>query len=380
MIPYGRQFVDEDDIAAVVAVLRSSRLTGGPAVGAFERTVADFCGAAHGVAVSSGTAALHTAMAALGIGPGDEVVVPALTFAATANCVLYQGGRPVVADVDPDTLLLDPTAVAQAVTPRTKAVIAMDYAGQPCDYAALGALCRERGLWLVADACHSLGARDERDRPVGTLADLTVLSFHPVKHVTTGEGGMVLTADPDWAARMRRFRNHGIDADAAARAKAQSHRYAVVEAGYNYRLSDIHCALGTSQMRKLPAFLAARRRIAAIYDHALAELPFLRPLGRRPGVAHAWHLYVVRFIGPAAARRDEAYAALLAAGLGVNVHYPPLTRHPYFRRRLGLGPGLCPQAEAAGDAILTLPLFPALREAEIHRVVTAVRGLGRLFG
>lgn len=380
MIPYGRQFLDEDDIAAVVAVLRSSRLTCGEAVPAFETAVAGYCGAAHGVAVSSGTAALHTAMAALEIGPGDEVIVPALTFAATANCVLYQNARPVIVDVRPDTLLLDPKAVERAITPETRAVIAVDYAGQPCEYAVLGALCRRHGLHLVADACHSLGARDEQDRPVGTLAGLSALSFHPVKHITTGEGGMVLTDNAALAARMRRFRSHGIDADFATRKASGAHQYAVVESGWNYRLSDIQCALGTSQLRKLPGFLEVRRRIAARYDAAFCDLPFLSPLGRRAGVSHAWHLYVVRLRGNAATRRDSAYAALLEAGIGVNVHYPPLHLHPYFRRVLGTGPGQCPQAEAACASILTLPLHPGLTETDIATVIGAVRGLAGLLG
>ena len=379
MIPYGRHMVDEDDIAAVVAVLRSSRLTCGAAVDAFEAAVGGYCGADHAVAVSSGTAGLHASMAALRVGSGDEVVVPALTFAATVNCVLYQNAKPVIVDVDADTLLIDPDAVARAITPRTRAVIAVDYAGQPCDYVALEALCRDRGVALVADACHSLGGCDERVRAVGALAAVTVLSFHPVKHVTTGEGGMALTDDPELAARMRRFRSHGMDADFSSRQASQSHRYEVVEPGYNYRLSDIQCALGASQMRKLPAFLEARRRIAASYDAAFADLPFLAPLGRRPGVNHAWHLYVVRFRGPAAGRRDEAYTALLDAGLGVNVHYPPVHLHPHFRRLLGAGPGLCPRAEAAAGEILTLPLHPGLIEEETGRVIRAVRELGRIF-
>jgi perosamine synthetase len=380
MIPYGRQFLDEDDIAAVVAVLRSSHLTCGAAVPAFETAVAGYCGAAHGVAVSNGTAALHTAMAALSIGPGDEVIVPALTFAATANCVLYQNARPVIVDVTPDTLLMDPAAVERAITPKTRAVIAVDYAGQPCDYATLGAICRQHDLHLVADACHSLGGRDEQGRPVGTLARLTALSFHPVKHITTGEGGMVLTDDDALAARMRRFRSHGADADFATRQAGGAHRYAVVESGWNYRLSDIQCALGSSQLHKLPGFLDARRRIAARYDAAFSNCSFLSPLARRAGVSHAWHLYVVRLRGHAATHRDAAYAALLEAGIGVNVHYPPLHLHPYFRRTLGTGPGQCPQAEAAGNSILTLPLHPGLTEDDIATVIGAVQGLARLLG
>lgn len=372
MIPYGRQMIDDDDLEAVLAVLRSPRLTCGPAVEAFEAAMAAATGARHAVAVSSGTAALHAAMAALEVGPGDEVIVPALTFAATANCVLYQNARPVIVDVSPDTLLLDPDAVAAAVTPRTKAVIAMDYAGQPCDYAALASLCRQHGIALAADACHSLGAKDELGRSVGTLARVSALSFHPVKQVTTGEGGMALTDDAALAARMRRFRSHGIDADFASRQDARTHSYAVVEPGYNYRLSDIHSALGTSQLRKLPRFLALRRAIAARYDAAFADLTSLGPLAVRPGVDHAYHLYVVRLTGPAAARRDEAFGRLLDAGIGVNVHYPPLNLHPYFRSLLGTGPGQCPQAEAASRSILTLPLHPALTDDEVSYIIETV--------
>lgn len=375
MIPYGCHCIEEDDLEAVLAVLRSPRLTCGPAVAAFEAAVADFVGAGQAVAVSSGTAALHAAMAALNVGPGDEVIVPALTFAATANCVLYQNARPVVVDVSPDTLLLDPAAAATAVTSRTKAVIAVDYAGQPCDYEALGALCRERGIALVADACHSLGGRDDKGRSVGTLAAISVLSFHPVKHVTTGEGGMALTDDAALAARMRRFRSHGIDADFASRQNARAHSYEVVEPGYNYRLSDIQCALGTSQMGKLSRFLAVRQAIAARYDAAFADLSILAPLAVRPGVVHAYHLYVVRLQGRAARRRDEAFRRLLDAGIGVNVHYPPVHLHPYFRQVLGTGPGQCPEAEAAAREILTLPLHPRLTEDEIGRVIATVRDL-----
>jgi UDP-4-amino-4,6-dideoxy-N-acetyl-beta-L-altrosamine transaminase len=380
MIPYGRQCIEPDDMAAVLAVLRSSRLTCGQAVGAFEAAVAEYVGAGHAVAVSSGTAALHAAMAALGIGPGDEVVIPAITFAATANCVLYQNARPVVVDVNPDTLLVDPAAVAAAITPRTKAVIAVDYAGQPCDYIALEDLCRARGLTLVADACHSLGGYDEQGRMVGTLATLTALSFHPVKHVTTGEGGMVITGDARLAARMRRFRSHGIDSDFAHRQNSRAHRYEVIESGYNYRLSDINCALGASQMRKLPRFLEARRRIAARYDVAFEGLPNVVPLPRRPGIIHAFHLYVVRFQGVAATRRDEAFDMLLDAGIGANVHYPPVHLHPYFQQVLGTGPGLCPNAEAAYAAILTLPLHPLLTDGEIEHVIETVQRIDRFFG
>ena len=269
-LPYGRHSVDQDDIAAVGAVLCSDWLTTGPKVAEFERTVADFVGARHAVAVSSGTAALHAAMHALGIGPGDEVIVPPLTFAASANCVLYQGGTPVFADVAGDTLLLDPKEVERRITPRTRAILAVDYAGQPCDYDALRALAGQHKIPLVADSCHALGAR-YKGVPAGQLADLTVFSFHPVKHITTGEGGMVVGGNAELVERARRFRNHGITNDARQRMEQGSWAYEMVELGFNYRLSDLQCALGCSQMSKLPQWLQRRRELAALYDRSFAR-------------------------------------------------------------------------------------------------------------
>jgi len=365
MIPYGRQLLDEEDIAAVVAVLRSDWLTTGPAVAEFEAAVASFSGAAHGVAVSSGTAALHAAVFALDIGPGDEVIVPPMTFAATANAVAYQGALPVFADVDPKTLLLDPESAASRITPRTKAIIGVDYAGQPCDWDALRALAARHGLALVADACHALGA-SAQGRPVGSLADITLFSFHPVKHVTTGEGGMAVTDDARLASRMRLFRNHGIESDFRQREQKGSWFYEMTELGYNYRLTDIQCALGVSQMRKLPRFLARRNEIADFYDEAFAASA-VEPLARREGVEHAYHLYVVR-----APDRDAVFTRLRAAGIGVNVHYVPVHLHPYYRRTFGTGPGLCPVAEAAYERIISLPLHQGLGDADAARVVEAV--------
>ena len=326
-IPYGHQCIDDADVAAVVETLRSDWLTTGPKVAEFERAVADLVGAAEAVAVSNGTAALHAAVHALGVGAGDEVLVPAITFAATANAAVFQGGTPVFADVDPDTLLLDPDDAAARITPRTKAIIAVDYAGQPCDYTRLRELAGARGLGLVADGCHALGGRDG-DAPVGTLADLTTFSFHPVKHVTTCEGGMVVTGDAALADRMRSFRNHGITTDARQREREGAWFYEMVELGYNYRLSDVQCALGLSQLRKLPAWVARRRDIARRYDAAFREVPAVAPLEIRANALHAYHLYVVRLdLDRLRADRAEVFAALRAEGIGVNVHYIPVHLH-----------------------------------------------------
>ncbi len=370
-IPYGRQTVDDDDVRAVCDVLRSDWLTTGPAVRKFESAVSEFVGARHAVAVSSGTAALHAAMHAAKIGPGDEVVVPAMTFAATSNAVLYSGGRPVFADVDPGTLTVDPASVERALGPKTRAIVGVDYAGHPCDWDALSAIAKQRNLVLIDDACHALGAEYKR-RKVGTLADMTILSFHPVKHVTTGEGGMVLAEDAALAERARRFRNHGIDTDQRERAERGTFHYEMVELGYNYRLSDIGCALGVSQLKKLPRWLERRSEIARAYDAALSRGPFV-PLAKKEDARHAYHLYVVR----TGARRDGLFRRLREEGIGVNVHYMPVYLHEYYRRTFGTARGLCPVAEAAYDEVLSLPMYAGMTDEDVSTVTDRLARLAR---
>ena len=373
MLPYGRQWVDDADIAAVVEVLQSDWLTTGPMVDAFEEAFAEYVWAAHAVAVSNGTAALHAAAYGAGITFGDEVIVTPLTFAASANCVLYQGGTPVFADVDPGTLLLDPAQVEPKITPRTKAILAVDYAGQPADYDALRAIAEAHGLALIADACHAVGG-SANGQTVGTLADLNTFSFHPVKHMTTGEGGMITTDDPALARRMRVFRNHGITTDHRQRAQQGGFFYEMVDLGYNYRITDIQCALGISQLGKLAASVVRRQQIAALYDAAFAEVVSVTPLAVREGVSHAYHLYVVQFDTEALGMsRGEIFDALRAENIGVNVHYVPVHLHPYYRETLGTGPGLCPAAEAAYERMLTLPIFPQMTDGDAEDVVAAVR-------
>lgn len=368
MLPYGRQWIDDDDIAAVVEVLRSDWLTTGPKVAEFEEAFAQCAGVREAVAVCNGTAALHAAMYALGIGPGDEVIVPAMTFAATANCVVYQGGMPVFVDVDPDTLLIDPDQVEAKITSRTRAIIAVDYAGQPCDYDRLRAIADRHGVKLVADACHALGG-SYKGRPVGSLADLSTFSLHPVKPITSGEGGVITTDDAALAQRMRVFRNHGITSDHRQREQQGSWFYEMVELGYNYRLTDIQCALGLSQLRKLPGWVARRREIAQSYDQAFAGMAAVQPLAVRPDVVHAYHLYMVRIPSQKAGMsRDQVFAALRAQGIGVNVHYIPVHLHPFYRQRFGTAPGLCPIAEAAYWQLVTLPVFPTMNEDDVNAV------------
>ena len=370
LLPYARQSITDRDVEAVAAALRSDWLTTGPRVPAFEAELASFSGARHAIAFSSGTAALHGAAAAAGLGPGDEAVTTPMTFAATANCVLYVGAEPRFADIDPGTLLIDPTAVAAAITPRTKALLPVDYAGQPADYPALRAIADAAPggpLTIIADASHSLGAT-LAGRTVGTLADMTVLSLHPAKILTTGEGGAVLTDRDDLADRLRRFRNHGIGTELAAR---RDWTYDMVELGYNYRLTDIGAALGSSQLERIESFLAARRRLATRYLDRLAGHELLDPPVVVPGSDPAWHFAFVQLrLDRLSVDRGVIFRALRAEGIGVNVHYIPVHRHSYYRERF---PGVSmPVAEAAYERLLTIPLFASMTDADADDVVAAL--------
>jgi perosamine synthetase len=372
LLPYGHQTVNEQDCRAVADVLLSDWLTTGPKVRQFEQSFARFTHAGEAVAVSSGTAGLHAAMHALNIGPGDEVIVSSLTFAASANCILYQGATPVFADVEPDTLLIDAADVAGKITSRTRAIIAVDYAGQPCDYDALRYMAQAKGLGLVADACHSLGAT-YRGRPAGTLADLSVFSLHPVKAMTTGEGGMITTESFETAYRMRCFRNHGVTSNHFEREQQGSWFYDMAALGHNYRLTDIQCALGLSQLERLQEAIDRRRAIARRYDEALASLDGVASLAVRSDRRHAYHLYVVRLDAKRlGVGRGHVFSALRAEGIGANVHYLPVHLHSYYRERFGTGPGLCPRAESAYEEILSLPIFPAMADADVGDVIEAM--------
>jgi perosamine synthetase len=372
MIPYGRQTIDDDDIRAVVKVLQSDWLTTGPKVDEFEQTFTKLVGAKEAVAVSSGTAALHAAMYALAIGPGDEVIVPPMTFAATVNCVVFQGGTPVFVDVDPDTLLIQPDQIKAKITSRTKAVVAVDYTGHPADYDTIKSITRQNGIALVADACHALGA-SYKGLPVGSLADLNAFSFHPVKHIATGEGGMITTDDPEFAQRMRVFRNHGITSDHRQREETGSWFYEMVDLGYNYRLTDLQCTLGISQLRKHPNWLKRRREIAQMYNDAFAEFSAVSPLHVENHVDAAYHLYVVQLnLDKSQVDRADIFNALRAAGIGVNVHYIPVHLHPFYKNNFDTKTGLCPVAENAYKKILSLPIFPALKDDEVDYVIDSL--------
>jgi perosamine synthetase len=373
LLPYGRQSIGEDDVQAVVEVLRSDWLTTGPKVGEFEAAFADRVGAKYAVSFSSGTAALHGAAFAAGLKPGDEAVTTPMTFAATANCVLYQGATPVFADVSADTLNLEPEQVAARMTERTRAVIPVDYAGHPADLDAILKLAAAHGMVVIEDASHALGA-EYRGRRTGSVADMTVFSFHPVKHLATGEGGMVTTDRADCAQVLRRFRNHGISSDARQRrADGQSH-YEMVLLGFNYRLSDIGCALGLSQLEKLEANLLRRREIAARYTSAFGDLAGVTPPTVRADVKPAWHLYPIRLnLEELTADRAQVFRALRGENIGINVHYIPVHRHPYYRDRFGYRGGEYPIAEDAYERLISLPMFHGMSSEDVEDVVAAVR-------
>ena len=373
LLPYGRQSIEESDIQAVVEVLRADWLTTGPKVGEFERAFAAQLGAAHAVSFSSGTAALHAAVFAAGLQSGDEAITSPLTFAATANCVLYQGATPVFAEVSSDTLNVDPEQIAGKVSAKTRVILPVDYAGHPADLAAILKIARKHDLVVIEDACHALGAEVGEER-VGGIADMTVFSFHPVKHITTGEGGMVTTNRAECAEKLRRFRNHGISSEARQRQNAGQWHYEMVLLGFNYRLPDFACALGLEQLQRLNGNLARRRAIAARYGAAFRDVAGVIPPAVRPGVNPAWHLYPIRLdLAKLTVDRAQVFRALRAENIGVNVHYIPVHFHPYYRERFGDRRGEFPVAEAAYERLISLPMFHAMTDQDVEDVIAAVR-------
>lgn len=377
-LPYGRQSIEEADIAAVDAVLRDDWITQGPRIEAFEHAVAKRVGAAYGVAVSSGTGALHSACIAAGLTERADAIVPVLTFAATAAAVRLTGAEVRFVDIEPDTWCISPSSVEQAVTEHTKAILPVDFAGQPCNWDSLSDLSRSLLLTTIADSAHALGAEYE-GRPVGSLADMTCFSFHPVKAITTAEGGMTTTNRAVFEERLRRVRNHGIVRDferfegGEAECDIGSWSYEVQELGLNYRISDIQCALGISQLERLDGFVSRRRELAALYSSMFSECELLSVPNAAARGSSAWHIYVIRLnLKALAQKRRYIFDELKARGLGVQVHYKPLHLHPYYSKRYGLGRGDFPIAEDYYDSALTLPLFPAMTEQDVADVVEIV--------
>lgn len=395
MLSYGRQSISDSDLAAVAAALRADFLTQGPLIEAFEHRFADLLGVKHAVAVNSATAALHLAMKVLGLRPGDRVVTSPITFLASANAAAYVGATPDFADIDPVTATLDPVALARTWQPDTRAVVAVDYAGQACDLPAIARVARARGAFVIEDACHGVGgsfhASDgsgPRRLGANPWADIGIFSFHPVKTMTTGEGGMLVTNNEEWARQARRLRSHGIERSAAAFTTPLDDPilgeqgpwfHEMQDLGWNYRLTDLQCALGLSQLERLPSFLSRRREIVAAYNAAFAGLDWLQTPGlREPADATvaSWHLYTVQIDFPALGlTRTQVMTRLRAAGVGTQVLYIPVHLQPWYRRTYGYGPGKCPHAEAFYARALSLPLFAAMTDADVARVIEAVRQL-----
>ncbi len=375
-LPYGRHSIDEADVAAVVAALRRDYLTTLAAVAAFERALAVRLGAPHAAAVCNGTAALHAACHVAGLGPGDEALVPAITFLATANCVRYVGAEPVFVDVDPISGLMTSDSVKRALGPRTKAILPVHLRGRPVDMAPLVALAEQRGLLLIEDAAHALGA-SYGGAPVGSgrYAAMATFSFHPVKHATTGEGGAVTTADPALHERLLRFRNHGMVRAPAAleRPSPGPWYYEQQELGHNLRITDLQCALGSSQLGRLSIFLERRRTLAARYDRLLADLHGVTPTdGPRAAAGHAYHLYAVRIdFGGLRRPRAAVMTGLRELGIGTQVHYIPVPHQPYYRAR-GWRAEQLPGAWDYYEHTLSLPLYPSMADTDVDRVVEAL--------
>lgn len=367
-IPYGRQSINEQDIEAVVNVLKSDYLTTGPKIAEFERKVADYTGAKYAVAIANGTAALHAACYAARIGEGDEVITTPITFAASSNCVLYCGGTPVFADINPETYNISPEDIERKITPKTKAIIAVHFTGQPCEMEQIHAIAHKYNLTVIEDGAHALGAEYQGKR-VDTLSDMTTFSFHPVKHITTGEGGMILTNNPELYQRLKLFRTHGITREEELLTKNDGPwYYEQLDLGYNYRITDIQCALGVSQMDRLPEFLEKRKQIAKRYNEAFAANEQIQLPYQKEGCDNAWHLYVIRIKN---GKRKEVFEKLRAAGIGVNVHYIPVYQHPYYRTH-GYAEVTCPNAEEYYKECISLPMYPDLKEEEQEYVIKKV--------
>ncbi|MDR6553598.1 UDP-4-amino-4,6-dideoxy-N-acetyl-beta-L-altrosamine transaminase [Paenibacillus qinlingensis] len=371
MLPYGQQWLNDDDINEVIQVLRSDFLTQGPKIAEFEAVVANYVGAKYAVAFSNGTAALHAACFACGIEQGDEVITTPITFAASSNCALYMGAKPVFVDIDDQTYNINPDLIEAAVTPKTKAIVAVDFTGQPVNMDKIKQIADKYNLTIIQDSAHSLGAT-YKGQKVGSLADMTMFSFHPVKHITTGEGGMIVTDDADYAKKLKLFRSHGITREDIAEDKGPWY-YEMTALGYNYRMTDIQAALGISQLKRLDEFVDRRKALIEMYNEEFQHLDVAITPFQLADTDSSWHLYILRLnLEKLSADRKQIFKALQAENIGVNIHYIPVYFHPYYQG-LGYEKGLCPIAEKWYEEVITLPLFPKMTEDDVRDVIEAVK-------
>jgi len=366
-LPYGQQWIDDEDIEAVITTLRSPYLTTGPNIGQFEEAVAAYVGAKYAVAFANGTAALHGACYAAGITEGDEVITTPITFAASSNCARYMGADVVFADIDKDTYNIDPEHIASKITSRTKAIIPVDFTGQPCEIDVIMDIAREHQLVVIQDGAHSLGAEYKSEK-IGTQADMTMFSFHPVKPVTTAEGGVIVTNSEQYYEKLKLFRSHGITRTPYAEEQGEWY-YEMVDLGYNYRMTDLQAALGISQMKKLDSFMDRRRKLAALYTELLKDILGVQVPYQLANSNSGWHLYSIQLDREVTGKsRKQIFEAMRAANIGVHVHYIPVYWSPYYEQ-LGYKKGLCPIAEQWYAGALTLPLYPKMTDKDVRDVI-----------
>ncbi|MGG3804441.1 UDP-4-amino-4,6-dideoxy-N-acetyl-beta-L-altrosamine transaminase [Metabacillus fastidiosus] len=372
-LPYGKQWIDEEDIEAVVSVLKSEYLTTGPAINEFERKVAEYVGAEYAVAFTNGTAALHGACYAAGIGKEDEVITTPMTFAASANCVLYQGGVPIFVDINESTYNIDVNQIETKISKKTKAIIPVDFTGQPAELKEILDIAKKYNLIVIEDAAHALGAT-YKDKRIGSISDMTMFSFHPVKHITSGEGGMIVTDNKEYYEKLLQFRSHGITRDINKLTENHGPWYYEMQfLGYNYRMTDIQAALGSSQLNKLDLFITRRREIAAQYNAAFQGISQIITPFQNSDRESSWHLYIIRLnLKELTVGRKEVFEALQNQNIGVNVHYIPVHLQPYYQQ-LGYIRGFLPNAERLYEEIISLPLFPSMTEQDVKDVVVAVQ-------
>jgi UDP-4-amino-4,6-dideoxy-N-acetyl-beta-L-altrosamine transaminase len=372
-LPYGTQWFDEKEINEVVDSLKSSWITTGPKMQLFEEQFKKFRESKYAVAVNSGTAALHVSTSSINIKPGDEVITTPLTFVASANCVVYRGGTPVFADIKKDTYNIDPNEIRKKITDKTKAIIPVHFAGQPCDMDEICEIAEEHNLFIIEDAAHAIDA-EYKGKKIGNIGDLTVFSFHPVKNMTTAEGGMVTTNNEKLYEKLLMFRTHGISKDAAKRfGKSGGFYYDMQYLGFRYNMSELHASLGIHQLDKLESFQKRRREIVKIYNRELQNLDEITIPFVKSDVKHSWHLYVIQIdLNKLRVDRDYIFKALREENIGVNVHYIPVHYHSYYQKKYGLKKGILPNVESLFPRIITIPLFPKMSNDDVYDVINAL--------